>query len=119
MQMIGNLAYVTSEVGLTILDLTDPLKPIPLGQTGSLGDWVYSIQIQGNLAFAGSSSGARVIDITNPRRPIPRASYADAHGPLAALGDIVYVAGDTAGLYVLRLHPDRFPPPMFLPLARH
>jgi hypothetical protein len=119
MQMLGNLAYVTSMAGLSILDLTDPLKPILLGRTGSLGDVAYSIQVQGSLAFVGSSSGVRVIDISHPTRPIPRASYADARGPVDVVGDLIYVAGGTAGLHMLRLHADRFPPPMFMPLARH
>jgi hypothetical protein len=119
MQMVGNLAYVTSAVGLTILDLTDPLKPVALGQTGSLGDGIYSIQVQGSLAFVGGSAGVRVVDVSDPRRPIPRASYADVLGQVEALDDIIYVAGSIDGLHVLRLHPDRFPPPMFVPLARH
>jgi len=118
-QIVGNLAYVAGPGGLKVISLTDPLKPILLGQTGSLGDWVYSIQVQGGLAFVGTSSGVRVVDIADPSRPIPRASYGDARGPAQAVGDIIYVAGDVAGLYVLRLHPDRFPPPMFVPLARH
>jgi hypothetical protein len=119
MQMVGNLAYVTSGAGLTILDMTDPLKPVALGQTGSLGDGIYSIQVQGSLAFVGGSAGVRVVDIGDPRRPLSRAAYGDVQGPVAALGDIIYVAGSTAGLHVLRLHADRFPPPVFLALARH
>jgi hypothetical protein len=117
-QMIGNVAYVLSMAGLTILDLTDPLKPRLLGQTGSLG-YAYSIQVQGSLAFVGSSSGVRVIDISDPKRPTARAAYGDAIGQVQVIGDIIYVAGGTTGFHVLRLHSERFPPPMFVPLARN
>ena len=119
MRMVGNLAYVTSGVGLTILDLTDPLKPVALGQTGSLGDGIYSIQVQGSLAFVCGSAGVRVVDVSDPRQPISRAAYGDQNGQADVLGDIIYVAGSIDGLHVLRLHPDRFPPPMFMPLARY
>jgi hypothetical protein len=118
MEMVGNLAYVTTTAGLAILDLTDPLKPSVLGQTGSLG-YPDAIQVQGSLAFVGGTAGVRVVDISNPSRPIPRAAEGDWIGRIVVLGDIIYVAGGTAGLAVLRLHADRFPPPAFLPLARH
>ena len=31
----------------------------------------------------------------------------------------VHMIGGSAGLHVLRRHPDRIPPPMFMPLARY
>jgi hypothetical protein len=118
-QTVGDLAYVAGTGGLKVLSLADPLKPTLLGRTGSLGDFVYSIQVQGSLAIVGTSSGVRVVDIADPRRPIARASYGDARGPAQIKGDTIYVAGDTMGLYILRLYPDRSVAPMYLSLARH
>jgi hypothetical protein len=126
MQVVGDLAYMVGQGGLSVVSLTDPLKPALLGRTGSLGEFVYSIQVQDSLAFVGTSSGVRVVDIAEPRRPFVRASYGDTLGPVRAKGDTIYVAvsslylgRSSLGLYVLRLHSDRFPSPMFVPLARH
>jgi hypothetical protein len=52
-------------------------------------------------------------------QPLPRASYGGADGPLAVVGDLIYAAGEDGGLQALRVHPDRFPAPAFLPLVSH
>jgi hypothetical protein len=118
-QLVGDLVYLTSPGGMYIITVANPLKPALLGQTGSLGYFTYSIQVQGSLAIVGTSSGVRVVDIADPSRPIARASYGDAHGPVQAKGDIMYVAGYPAGMQILRLDADRLLEPMYLPLARH
>lgn len=118
-QLVGDLAYLVSYTGLRIISVADPLQPLLLGRNEAVRDYAYSFQVQGTLAFIGDSLGVRVVDISDPRRPIARASYGDVLGPVQAKGDTLYVAGYTAGLYILRLHPDRFPAPVFVPLTKH
>lgn len=81
----GTLAVITHEGsddglnGVTILDLTNPLKPTPRGRfTKELESGVHNLWVEGNYAYLvvdGSGNGLRILDISDPDSPRVVASY--------------------------------------------
>jgi hypothetical protein len=122
-QVVGDLAYVADgSAGLTILDISNPLSPTVRGRYES-EDWILQVRVSDGLAYLFLRDKFLVVDVHDPAHPLPRASYSNFgveavgySGSLQVVGDLVYVAAAQAGLQILRVHPDRFPPPAFLPL---
>ena len=74
LQVVGNRAYIVSEQGLHILDVSDPVHIVALGVCSS--GQAFDVAISGSYAFVvgGGYSGYRwsqlwVIDIANPTAP--------------------------------------------------
>jgi hypothetical protein len=116
-QIIGDLAYVAdAEAGLSILDISDRLKPTIHGRyIGSPG---FNVFTKDGLAYLNTGDMILLVDLHELSRPVPRASYSRVRGQFQVVGDLIYVAGGSQGLQILRIHPDRFPSPAFLPLVR-
>lgn len=83
----GHYLYATTDAGLVIIDINDPLAP----QVMAVVDGFYqprSVAVQFRYAFVTDGEGLKVIDITEPTRP------RKVDGARVALGDAqrVYVA---------------------------
>jgi len=64
-----NKLYVGTDKGLYILDITDPIQPIKLGEI-SLPAGVEGMDVKGNLLFiAWGRGGIKIVDVSNPHRP--------------------------------------------------
>jgi hypothetical protein len=120
---IGNLAYLaTGEYGpgVDLLDVSDPSRPTLQGRyryrTQNSGVDVWS---DGKLVYLVDTGGIRILDATDPTHPLPRGSVDTIGRPtqLQAVGDLVYVADTAGGLLILRVHPERFAPVVFLPIV--
>lgn len=107
----GNLAYVGTEQGLVILDVSTPSHPQPLSISPT-PERLNRVSLSGNLAFlvvrgVSSSvwSGLQVFDVSDPSSPTLVGSY-QLPPPSGlepeVIGDTAYVAGDESGLWILR-----------------
>jgi hypothetical protein len=125
-------AYVASwSEGLIILDISDPAKPIKLGQYLELvGNYdllppgaqsrqtLLDVSVSGDIAYLTYNfgedhstwtqileSGVIAVDISDPTHPIKIDVYSDLDGgsSIMAVGDLVYVTDSTRGLIVLSL----------------
>ena len=125
-------AYVASwSEGLIILDISDPAKPIKLGQYLELvGNYellppgaqsrqtLLDVSVSGDIAYLTYNfgedhgtwtqileSGVIAVDISDPTHPTKVDVYSDLDGAssIMAVGDLVYVTDSTRGLIVLKL----------------
>jgi hypothetical protein len=81
----GTLAVITHEGsddglnGITILDLSNPLKPTSMGRfTTELESGVHNVWVEGNYAYLvvdGGGNGLRILDISDPTSPQVVARY--------------------------------------------
>jgi hypothetical protein len=63
----GNYAYVGEGAGMTVLDVSNPAKPKPVGRSRVWADAVEDIYVTGHYAYvAAGKSGLHIIDIANP-----------------------------------------------------
>ena len=73
--MSGDYAFVADDqLGLQIIDITNPAAPALLGSYDTVGD-AYDVCAAGDYAFvADGAAGLHVIDIMNPASPslLPR-----------------------------------------------
>ena len=67
--VVGSLAYGATNVGLTIVDISDPSRPVLLGSY-VLPSSARDVEIVGDLAYvAGYSSGLQILNIAgSPER---------------------------------------------------
>lgn len=104
----GTRALVAAGEGAVVLaDLTDPAKPVSLGQWQPLFA-PTALALAGNLAYIASDepgflSTIEIVDFTDPAKPVLRGYY-DTEGQvqaLAVVGRTLYVADDAAGLTIV------------------
>jgi hypothetical protein len=128
----GRTVYVSSwSEGLIILDISDPAKPIKLGQYLELvGNYdllppgaqsrqtLLDVSVSGDMAYLTYNfgedhstwtqileSGVIAVDISDPTHPAKVDVYSDLDGAsgIMAVDDLVYVTDPTRGLMVLSL----------------
>ncbi|MDP6110571.1 MAG: hypothetical protein QF437_15530 [Planctomycetota bacterium] len=98
----GNLIFVAGdeeEKGLQVIDASDPRNPRPIGYSGlvsGFADYVATYKERYALV-TGNMQHLMVYDVRNPARPVlvGTAAYGRGRGggPMAAVGDYVFVAG--------------------------
>ncbi|MGC9395918.1 MAG: LVIVD repeat-containing protein [Anaerolineae bacterium] len=118
---LGNFVYLTVDFdgGLYIVDVSDPNSPMLKGMYTT---YTGAIQIAGDYAFSTSGTGLRnihIFDVSNPAILKPRSVYTlpSQFEDLHLTDDLLFIADGSGGLQILRIHPDRFPPDIFLPLV--
>jgi hypothetical protein len=117
----GNRAYTAARGGgVQIFDVSDPTAPLLRGGYTPLID-AMDVQAGGDLIYIADSNAVRIVDVRDPAGPLPRAAFATVDNPrrIQVVGDLIYVADAAGGLLILRVHPERFPEPMFLPVIGH
>ncbi len=60
--------FTTTNTGLSIYDMSDPIDPEPVSATGDGRPW-FCVTVDGSFVYAGGASGFAVIDISDIRRP--------------------------------------------------
>jgi hypothetical protein len=68
----GTLAYVATEKGLTILDISNPTEPVVRGSVASIrSNRAYGLAKKGSFVYlAAGRGGMQVIDVSNPSEPL-------------------------------------------------
>jgi hypothetical protein len=103
----GNLAYVATEAGMTILDITDPADPVVVGALSpSTARKSQAIAVAGGYAYlAGQSGGLFVVNVANPAAPFVQGQRTVPGGlwDVAVAGNVVYGASFVGELYVINV----------------
>jgi hypothetical protein len=96
----GTYAYTIDGAGFSIIDVSDPEKPVKKSSI-EFTESPVSLELNGNYAYiADGNSGMKVIDISNPAAPVEKATL-DTPGYLNQVkikGNYAYLADDTKGL---------------------
>ncbi|MCW5559849.1 MAG: hypothetical protein KIT22_18685, partial [Verrucomicrobiae bacterium] len=84
------------EIGLRVLDVSNPAQPVPLGICTNTG-WVHGLAVSGNRVYVAGEEGLTVVDVSDPQHPILLGRFQTAAGAydVAVSGSHVFVA--TAG----------------------
>ncbi|MGN6500097.1 MAG: multiheme c-type cytochrome [Tsuneonella sp.] len=111
--LAGEVAYITADVGLVVVDLSDPLHP-QLAAVRELPD-ARASAIQFRYLWVTTARGVELFDVTNLRNPVP---LPEATVPLADARRLyvartyAYVAAKQDGLVILDVtrpeHPQVF-----------
>jgi hypothetical protein len=83
-RVAGTVAYVAEDVGLQLVDVSDPAHPVLLGSLSFPAGRQVRVAVGGNLVYlADLSFGLHVVDVTNPMQPREVGSLALAGTPRA------------------------------------
>jgi len=103
-QLAGEIAYITADVGLVVVDLHDPLHP-KLAAVRPLRD-ARASAIQFRYLWVTDAEGLKLFDVTDLRNPVamPQATVplADARRVYLAR-TYAYVAGGAEGLVIVNV----------------
>lgn len=103
--VVGTRLYLLSDVGLDVIDVSNPSNPQRLGRR-LISTQVYDIAVAGNYAYiANGSTGVLVYNISNPAAITSVTTYntpGTASG-LALEGQRLYVADGSNGLLILNI----------------
>jgi DNA-binding beta-propeller fold protein YncE len=70
LDVAGSLAYVTTEYGLTVVDISDPTAPVERGSCDDCGWMAAGVEVVGTLAYLAVNGHAlRVVDVYDPWLP--------------------------------------------------
>ncbi|MCP4993628.1 MAG: hypothetical protein GY934_07570, partial [Gammaproteobacteria bacterium] len=107
----GSYAYIGTNDGLVVVDVTDPGSPVQVGAL-SLGTQVADIKVQGQYAYLATSTVALVVvdisDVTNPLA-VTSLGAGTASADLALSRNQLYVAAQAGGLWVINIANPAFP----------
>jgi hypothetical protein len=101
--LAGNEAYIAADVGVVIVNLSDPLKPRVIATVREIKK-PKAIAIQFRYAFVTDAEGVKVIDVTDPAHP---RFVTGSVVPLSGANDIyvartyAYVAAGKEGLAII------------------
>ena len=71
----GERLYVAAGTALTVLDVSDPLKPVRLGEFEGVDNRRQLVVRNGFAYLVSRETGLRIIDCTDPRRPRLRSRF--------------------------------------------
>ena len=100
----GDFAYVVTDLGLTIVDVSNPALPVVRGSV-STGK-TQGVDVKGSYAYVASQTkDLRVIDISNPDAPtiIGLEALSGQTWDVAVKDNIAYVASFGGELYVFNI----------------
>jgi len=103
----GDYAYVTDDIGLLVIDVSNPQAPYLAGRSWNEEVWhgsrTWDIDVQGDYAYlAATWTGLVIHNITDPSSPYKVGDYnpAESYDGIAVRGDYAYAATDRyAGSY--------------------
>jgi hypothetical protein len=106
----GTVFYITTDRGIVVLDMDDPLKPHVIANIDLPGARATALQFR--YLFAATANGLQTIDVTNPRAPVivPGAfvPLRDARRVYVAR-TFAYVADGADGLAIIDVERPRLP----------
>lgn len=98
----GSFAYVATDIGLSIVDVSDLDTPTVAGSL-SLAGGATSCVVDGSHVYLGTYSGVVVVDVSNPASPLVIQTVPGAGDvyDLSLAGANLYCASGVAGLVVV------------------
>lgn len=101
----GNLAYVTGQWGLKIVDVADPRSPRRLSTFYRRPGYGLQVTVRDGLAYlAASVAGLQIVDVSDALNPkaVGELNFGEASAQdVAVAGDVAYVAAGDAGLVLV------------------
>ncbi|MBI4488590.1 MAG: hypothetical protein HY694_05855 [Deltaproteobacteria bacterium] len=100
----GDFAYVVTDLGLTIIDISSPESPMVRGSVST--GRTLGLDVKGSYAYVASQrQGLRVIDISDPDAPtiIGSKSLPGNTWDVAVKDNIAYVASFAGELYLINV----------------
>jgi hypothetical protein len=89
----GNYAYVGESVSLVVLDITDPIHPVPVGRV-PLPDVVVDIYVNDHCAYvAVGEVGLWVVDVSDPTLPVKVGLALESAVSVTVADGYAYLAG--------------------------
>ncbi len=108
--LAGHFAYVTTDAGLAVIDLDDPLKPKLAAQVPL--DDARATAIQFRYLWVSDRTGLKLFDVTDLSKPValPEGDVALSNAQRIYLGrTYAYVAGGSEGLVIVDVTKPRAP----------
>lgn len=103
--MAGQWIYITTPRGLSVVDASDPEKPVLAGgYTGNFLREPRQSTVQWRYCFVTDADGVKVLDVSDPAKPlpIPGATLTLGHAAgLYAARTYLYVANGSEGLAIV------------------
>jgi hypothetical protein len=106
--VVGDVAYVAAgDMGLRIIDVSDPTAPTLLGFYDTQG-YTYDITVVGNIAYLaeGRANGdgyLRSIDVSDPTAPTPLGLYKTQNKArcVTVVDEVAYFAYENNGVLLI------------------
>jgi len=99
----GDLVYLVGEVGLRIINVSDPTNPAEIGAIVT-GGFPNAVAVSENYAYVADvgGGGLRIFDVSSPQNPTEVGFFANAIAQdVVVRGNLAYVAGFDAGLRII------------------
>ncbi|WP_444919044.1 PA14 domain-containing protein [Microbulbifer sp. JMSA003] len=96
----GSVAYVATDKGLTLVDLSQPKTPFVLAEL-SLGV-ANDVQVSGSTVYLATTSGLKLVNVNDPTNPYLVSSFDEvgAINDIALENNLAYLATETRGLVI-------------------
>ncbi|MBE7471865.1 MAG: hypothetical protein DPW09_17595 [Anaerolineae bacterium] len=105
--VMGNMAYVSADDGLHLIDISTPARPTQAGFYPTMGG-VGEVVLIGNIAGVLNGDFVLFINVANPAAlsevgsyPLPFSGFPDYAQDIAVVGHTAYVVRFVTGLYLL------------------
>lgn len=106
----GDVAYVVTDLGLTIVDVSNPAAPVVRGSVAT--GKTQGVTVQGSYVFVASQTkDLRIIDVSNPNAPtiVGFTTLPGQTWDVAVKDHIVYAASYGGELYLIDVSNPRTP----------
>jgi ELWxxDGT repeat protein len=115
LSVVNNYVYVTGyELGLQIVDVSDPSSPLPVGRFGVSSSFA-AVAVAGEVAYVtDSEQGLQILDVSDPTAPTKVGSFAAATSALdlVADGSLLYLGSNVLGFHILDVSNPAAPAPL-------
>lgn len=103
MQIVGNVGYISTLMGLQIVDLSNPSQRVLKGSV-DLGARAEGVAVRGTYAYLPMADGLHVIDVSDADHPFESGVYTTSTGVGAVrlVGDTAYVCVGTSTQSVIQ-----------------
>jgi hypothetical protein len=110
MKVVGTLAYVATDAGMTVLDVSNPAAPFVRGSFATPQP-CQGIDVGAHAYLACETAGLFIVNISNPDAPslLGRFTMSGPAWDVAVKGNVVYVANYNGELYAVSVSNPRAP----------
>jgi hypothetical protein len=102
----GNIAAITKWDGIKFFDITNPMSPIPMGETFELTTGTAGLTIDGNYAYVSDFDTLRIFDLSDLNSPALVSSVfkgGEWDGTVVVENDFAYTVSEGEGIKVFNV----------------